>query len=211
MGDRRHDWPRPTAPRSLGNCSDLGDRSNAWHWYEHRPHSRHWYENDVTRPHNSSFRRKPESRGEGWHQPHPNTSNDQVSFSYLGVPATAGMSDWYENGCFPPRPRESCRGDSRIALGGVVVPAHPGIPRTRHWYENDATQPQKCLNATAPALVSPAPNRHTSAPASSFSRKRESRGGVVGGTNDTQDTSTNQHSPIFIPWCAGGNRHVRLL
>ena len=65
------------------------------------------------RPHNSSFRRKPESRGEGWHQLHPNTSNDQVSFSYLGVPATAGMSDWYENGCFPPRPRESLVGAIR--------------------------------------------------------------------------------------------------
>ena len=44
-----------------------------------------------------SFPRKRESREEGWHQPHPNTSNDQVSFSYLGVPAPAGMSDWYEN------------------------------------------------------------------------------------------------------------------
>ena len=36
-------------------------------------------------------------QGEGWHQPHPNTSNDQVLFSYLGVPATAGMGDWYES------------------------------------------------------------------------------------------------------------------
>ena len=45
---------------------------------------------------NSSFRRRPESRGEGWHQPHPNTFDYQVSLSYLGVPAPAGMSDWYE-------------------------------------------------------------------------------------------------------------------
>ena len=54
----------------------------------------------------------------GWHQPHPNTSNDQVPFSYLGVPAPAGMSDWYESmsrtpirdGWFPPRPLvSSCR------------------------------------------------------------------------------------------------------
>ena len=42
--------------------------------------------------------RRPESRGEGWHQfLYPNTSNDQVSISYLGVPAPAGMSDWYES------------------------------------------------------------------------------------------------------------------
>ena len=39
-------------------------------------------------------------------------------------------------------------------------------------YENDATQPQKCLNTTAPALVIPAPQ-------SSFRRRPESRG--VGG------------------------------
>ena len=40
------------------------------------------------------------------------------SFSYLGVPATTGMGDWYEN---------------------------------------DVTRPRVCLNATAPALVVPAP------------------------------------------------------
>ena len=51
----------------------------------------------VTPAPNSSFRRRPESRGEGWHQPHPNTSNDSASFSYLGVPAPAGMSDWNES------------------------------------------------------------------------------------------------------------------
>ena len=45
----------------------------------------------------SSFSRKRESRGEGRHQPHPNTSNDQVAFSYLSVPAPAGMGDWYES------------------------------------------------------------------------------------------------------------------
>ena len=58
----------------------------------------------------------PESRGEGWHQPHPNTSNDQVSFSHLGVPAAAGMSDWYENAL------------KRLSS----APANPSIPRSRH-------------------------------------------------------------------------------
>ena len=63
-----------------------------------------WYENEwfplpksSFRPLNSSFPRRRESRGEGWHQPPPNTSNDQVSFSHLGVPAPTGMGDWYEN------------------------------------------------------------------------------------------------------------------
>ena len=35
--------------------------------------------------------------GKGGTKPHPNTSNDQASFSYLGVPAPAGMGDWYES------------------------------------------------------------------------------------------------------------------
>ena len=51
----------------------------------------------VESPPKSSFRRRPESRGAGWHQSHPNTSNNQASFSYLGVPAPAGTSDWYES------------------------------------------------------------------------------------------------------------------
>ena len=51
-----------------------------------------WYENSYPLPPNSSFSRKRESRGEGWHEPHPNTSNDQVSFSYLGVPASRAIA-----------------------------------------------------------------------------------------------------------------------
>ncbi len=102
---------------------------------------------------------------------HPNT--------LIVIPWCAGEQPWHERlvrkWMFRATPaRISCRGDSRIALGGVVVPAHPGIPRTRQ--------------STSPRLVSPAPQ-------SSFRRKPESRGG----TNDTQDTSTNQRSPIFKP------------
>ena len=72
-----------------------------------------------------------QGRGCRWHQPHPNTSNDQLSFSYLGLPAPAGTSDWYESmsrtpfrdGQFPPlvpsypRPR-------------IVILAIKSIPRT---------------------------------------------------------------------------------
>ena len=63
-----------------------------------------------------SFPRRRESRGEGWHQPRPNTSNDQVPFSYLGVPAPAGMDDWYENA------------PTRLSS----TPLNPSIPRSRH-------------------------------------------------------------------------------
>ena len=52
-----------------------------------------WYENTrlPKRRQAPSFPRKRESRGEGWHQPHPNPSIDQCTqFSYLRVPAPAG-------------------------------------------------------------------------------------------------------------------------
>ena len=44
---------------------------------------------------------------------------------------------------------------------------------------------------------------------SSFPRKRESRGGVWV-ENDPQPPPPVSTS-IFIPWCAGGNRHGRLV
>ncbi len=44
---------------------------------------------------------------------------------------------------------------------------------------------------------------------SSFRRKPESRGGR-GGTNHTKSLPPTGAS-IFIPWCAGGNRHGRLV
>ena len=97
----------------------------------HTPSIRHWYENDVTRRRdcpqstvpalvnpapNSSFRRRPESRGAGmgnvvrglvprwgrvWAWQHPPCEfavlNHNFGSSSLGVPAPAGMSDWCEN------------------------------------------------------------------------------------------------------------------
>ena len=93
----------------------------------------------------SSFSRKRESRGEGWHQPHPNTSNDQVSFSYLGVPATTGMSDCYE--CMSRTPiRDRPLKHPLIGHSGppIVIPAKAGIQegwrgvrRTRRWKKTD--------------------------------------------------------------------------
>ena len=74
-------------------------------------------------PLHSSFPRRRESRGEGWHQPHPNTSNDQVSFSHLGVPAPAGTSDWYENALK--------RFSSAQRTPPFVIPAKAGIQRGR--------------------------------------------------------------------------------
>ena len=136
------------------------------------PRTRHWYENGVTRPQvclnatapalvsptpQSSFRRKPESRGEGRGecsagacpqlgagcvaQTTPDPSINQCTqFSYPGVPATAGMSDWYKSvsrtpirdGWFPSRPLvSSCRRPLES-------------PRTRHSYENVPSNQPRC-------------------------------------------------------------------
>ena len=164
-----------------------------------------------------SFRRKSESREEGWHQPHPNTSNDQVSFSYLGVPA-AGMSDCYEHGR-PPAHAE-------------WAPPSPSMGEC--WGEGEARSVEACPQPMARRptvfifLLWP-PQRYSAScrpfrdycekrrsnqprrrlPTSSFPRKRESKGGAAG-ANDTR-TLPPTSVPNFIPWCAGGSRHGRLL
>ena len=84
--------------------------------------------------------------------------------------------------------------------------SHLGVPApagTGDSYENDATQPQKCLNATALALVMPAPQ-------SSFRRRPESRG-EGWAVAMTLELSHQPMHPIFIPWCAGTSRHGRLV
>ncbi len=118
------------------------------------------YENSYPLPPNSSFSRKRESRGEGWHQPHPNTSNDQVSFSYLGVPAPAGMSDCYESMSRTPirdRPlQQPLIGDSRHPF---VIPLNAGIQRG--WGEGIVPRglvPRLGRAASSPALHHPAPS-----------------------------------------------------
>ena len=54
-----------------------------------------------------------------------------------------------------------CRRQPASAIAKKACPGpRSGIdsrPSFRHWYENDVTRPRVCLNATAPALVVPAP------------------------------------------------------
>ena len=49
----------------------------------------------------------------------PTTSNDQVSFSYPGVPATTGMSDCYTNGRSTDTQAEQCNAGACPPLRGV--------------------------------------------------------------------------------------------
>ena len=89
-------------PATLHRPANSSCRPSLRHWYENRPlrrpvvrDSRHPIVNPAP---NSSFRRRPESKGRrGWHKWHPNGSNNLPTFSYLGVPVPTGMSDWYEN------------------------------------------------------------------------------------------------------------------
>ena len=90
--------------------------------------------------------------------------------------------------------------------------SHLGVPApagTSDSYENDATQPQKCLNATAPALVMPAPQ-------SSFPRRacpvRRYGAGIQrgGGRQDRRSTSMpalhRRNVPNCRPMADGGMR-----
>ena len=80
-----------------------------------------WYENSYPLQPNSSFSRKRESRGEGWHQPRPNTSNDQASFSYLRVrrpPACAIAM----KACPGPRSGIDRCGSLSFAIRGIASP-----------------------------------------------------------------------------------------
>ena len=136
-----------------------------------------WYENSYPLPPNSSFSRKRESRGEGWHQPHPNTSNDQVSFSYLRVPAPAGMRDCYENSY--PLPPNSSFSRKRESRGEGWHQPHPNT-------SNDQAS-ISYLGAPAPAGMDDRYENRLPPPVSSFQRKLESRRGGVGDRDEDVD------------------------
>ena len=156
---------------------------------------RDWYENSYPLPRNSSFSRKRESRGEGWHQPHPNTSNDQVSFSYLGVPAPAGMGDWYENS-YPLPPNSSFRRRPESRGEGW----HQPRPNT----SNDQVS-FSYLGAPAPVGMDDRYENRLPPPVSSFQRKLESRRGGVGDRDEDVDDGAapvgrNAAACLLGPW-----------
>ena len=133
-------------------------------------------------------------QGEGWHQPHPNTSNDQASFSYLGVPATAGMGDYYES-----MSRTPIR-DSRLnRISMPILP--PGVDtiirRHRHFYvANVSRMPQlwgvgqgNVARGLVPRLV-PATPANPIIPALGAIQERHGRRNRPGHLNPSQ-TSIN--------------------
>ena len=97
------------------------------------------------RPLNSSFRRRPESRGVGTGgcsagacpqlgagcvaQTTPDPPINQcIQFSYLGVPAPACMGDWYENRSFSSRQRTVAKPVARGLVPRVVPTTPSTIP-----------------------------------------------------------------------------------
>ena len=83
----------------------------------------------------SSFRRRPESRGR---RGGPNGSNNLPTFSYLGVPAATGMSDWCGN-----------------ALRQLSsVPANPAIRHSRAKATIHAPSPRESITIATPPTTS---------------------------------------------------------
>ena len=178
-------------------------------------HSRHPFANPTPQ---SSFRRRPESRGEGWRQPHPNTSNDQVSFSYLGVPAPAGMRDCYESMSRTPirdrPPRQPLIRHSRHPF--VNPTSHSSFRRRPESRGEGWHQPHPNTSndqASISYLGAPAPagmgdwyeNSYPLPPVSSFQRKLESRRGGVGDRDEDVDDGAapvgrNAAACLLGPW-----------
>ena len=174
----------------------------------------------VESPPKSSFRRRPESRGAGWHQSHPNTSNNQASFSYLGLPAPAGTSDWDENS-YPLAPN-SLFSRKRESSGGVCTApvtantstaqrpkfSYPGVPARAIAMKacplttiRDRPLRQHLIRHSRYPFVIPAPRFVIPAKAGI------QRGGVA----PTTPKHFQRPSLVFIPWCAGASpRHERL-
>ena len=176
-----------------------------------------WYENSYPLPPNSSFSRKRESRGEGWHQPHTNTSNDQASFSYLRVPAPAGMPDCYESMSRTPirdRPlRQPLIRHSRHRFAIRDIPSsfrRRPESRGEGWHQphpntsNDQAS-ISYLGAPAPAGMDDRYENRLPPPVSSFQRKLESRRGGVGDRDEDVDDGAapvgrNAAACLLGPW-----------
>ena len=144
----------------------------------HRPRTRH------AGPPNSSFRRRPESRGAGGTQDRRQSWYESMSRDYDPGCALQSTSMTALHRRNLPNCRPMAEGGMRKCSAGACPPLGLGVGRGRIRRANSlyqtttpafhtsvcrhqpapairtkmmATQPQKCLNATAPALVMPAP------------------------------------------------------
>ena len=140
-------------------------------------------------PPTSSFSRKRESRGEGWHQPHPNTPSNQASFSYLGAPPRAGMSDWYENRS----PLSSFVRKSALQSTSMPALHRRNVPNCRPMVDGGM---RKC------SAVEDFARRGACPPLGSGWGVAESAAPI---------RCTKPQFRLFTPWCAGAKRHERLL
>ena len=146
-------------------------------------------------------------RGGAWQNPPCQFAvpNHNSGFSYLGVPAEAGMSDWYENA---PKLLSS-------------APANPSIRHSREGGNPRTNIPRKNVNRDTTTYVhTVTPFRHSRPLISSLRRQPESCSAgacppLGSGCRVAEPTvpirCTNPQLPLFIPWCAGTSRHERLL
>ena len=128
-------------------------------------------------------------RGAAWQNPPSQFAvpTHNSGFSYLGVPATAGMSDWYES-------------MSRAPIRDV----HPNQPQCRLCHGRNVPNCRPMIDGGT---------RKCSA-VEDFARRGAcpplgSEWGVAESTVPTHHTKSQLR--VFTPWCAGASRDQRLL
>ena len=158
--------------------------------------------------------------------------NQCTQFSYLGVPAAAGMNDWYENN-YPlppnssfPRRRES-RGEVRVVAMTLELFHQPMHPNFIPWCAG-ASRHERLVRKHVPDSDPGCALQSTSMPVLHRRNVPNCRPMAVGGMRKCSAGAcpplgsgwgvTESAVPIrctkpqlrrFIPWCAGTSRHER--
>ena len=135
-------------------------------------------------------------RGGAWQNPPCRFAapNHNSRFSYLGVPAPAGMSDWHES-------------MSRTPIRDRPL-QQPLIGHSRHPFANPAPHSSFRRRPESRGV-----GRGDRSAVEDFAR-RGACPPLASGWGSAESTvpirCTKRQLPLFIPWCAGASRHERL-
>ena len=163
----------------------------------------------------------------------PKHPNDQVPFSYLGVPAPAGMSDCYETMSrtrirdrLPPlissfQRKPESRGEVRVVAMTLELSHQPMHPIFKPWCAGTSRHERLLRKCALQSTSMPALRRRNvpnCRPMADGGMRKCSAGACppLGSGWGVAESAvpircTKPQFGLFIPWCAGANRHGRLV